>query len=361
MKRLSSVFRLSVAVFAPLLLTVPSAAFAADTPKPAGPTDPKAIKSFNEAGEWHKRHFDLQAIDNYRTANKQDGGHCIACLERAYSLALQIGAVHQCVDAARDWVAASQTDADRAEAHLRLAIALQRQGVAEKKSKCLTESCDEFKTALTLQPNFAAVHFPYGVSLARLNQDDAARAEFTAFVAQDSSHPDLTERARRYIDRIDLARATMAPAFSVTTMDGQHVSLDSLAGKVVLIDFWATWCAPCRQALPHIQKIAHQFQDQPLVILSVSLDNNEDKWRDFIAKNGMTWLQYRDGSFEGPIARLFAVNAIPSTFTIDADGVLEDQHVGDASIEGKLKKLLARAHQLAQAKAAPPGAPVQQP
>jgi hypothetical protein len=60
----------------------------------------------------------------------------------------------------------------------------------------------------------------------------------------------------------------------------------------------------------------------------------------------MTWPQYRDGSFRGPISRLFAVNAIPHTFTIDADGVLQDEHIGDASIEGKLKKLLARAREL---------------
>jgi hypothetical protein len=82
------------------------------------------------------------------------------------------------------------------------------------------------------------------------------------------------------------------------------------------------------------------------VVLSVSLDSDEAKWKDFVANNGMTWLQYRDGGFEGPLSRLFGVNAIPHTFTIDADGVLQDEHVGDASIEGKLKKLCARAREL---------------
>ena len=67
-----------------------------------------------------------------------------------------------------------------------------------------------------------------------------------------------------------------------------------------------------------------------------------------VAKNQMTWLQYRDGSFDGAIARSFGVSAIPATFTIDADGVLEDQHVGDANIEGKLKKLVASANELAK-------------
>jgi len=93
----------------------------------------------------------------------------------------------------------------------------------------------------------------------------------------------------------------MAPAFAVTTEDGQRISLDDLQGKVVLIDFWATWCGPCRAALPHIQQIAQKFQGQPLVVLSVSLDSDETKWKGFVAKNNMTWLQYRDGSFEGSL------------------------------------------------------------
>ncbi|HEY0786284.1 MAG TPA: hypothetical protein VGD62_10465 [Acidobacteriaceae bacterium] len=77
----------------------------------------------------------------------------------------------------------------------------------------------------------------------------------------------------------------------------------------------------------------------------MSLDSDEDdhKWKDFVAKNGMSWLQYRDGRFKGPMAQNFGVEAIPQTFTIDCDGVLQDQHIGDANIEGKLKKLLAQA------------------
>ena len=130
-------------------------------------------------------------------------------------------------------------------------------------------------------------------------------------------------------------------------MDGQPISMDGLAGKVVLIDFWATWCGPCRQALPHIRDIAHKYAGPQFVVLSVSLDKDEDKWKSFVRENGMTWLQYRDGGFNGQMAKQFGVNAIPATFSIDADGVLEDQHVGDANIEGKLKKMIARAAEMA--------------
>jgi len=138
-----------------------------------------------------------------------------------------------------------------------------------------------------------------------------------------------------------------------TTLDGQHISMDSLAGKVVLIDFWATWCGPCRAALPSIQRIARKFEGQPLIVLSISLDSDEDKWKSFVQKNQMTWLQVRDGGFNGAVSKRFGVTAIPATFSIDADGVLEDQHVGEADIEGKLKKMVARATEMNNRKPAP--------
>jgi thiol-disulfide isomerase/thioredoxin len=144
----------------------------------------------------------------------------------------------------------------------------------------------------------------------------------------------------------------MAPPFAVTTIDGKRISMEGLAGKVVLIDFWATWCGPCVEAWPHIQQIAKNFDGQPLVVLSVSLDDEEKAWKAFVAKKGMTWFQYRDGGFKGPLAVDFGVTAIPSTFTIDADGVVEEQHVGDANIEGKLKKLIAQATYAANRKPA---------
>ncbi len=95
-----------------------------------------------------------------------------------------------------------------------------------------------------------------------------------------------------------------------------------------------------------MREIAKKFQRQPLVVLSVGLDSDEQKWKEYISKNNMSWLNYRDGGFTGSIANLFGVKAIPHTFTIDADGVLQDEHIGDASIEGKLKKLVARAQEL---------------
>ena len=324
-----------------------------DAPKPGEPTNPKARKSYASAIDWENHRNPIAAISDYRKANKLDGGHCTECLDRAFSLAVANGQYKDAEDVARDWLSISATNTDKGMNHYRLAVALQWHGINEKKDKWFAESSEEFKTALDLEPRLVAAHFAYGVSLAHLHQDDAARAEFTAYLERSKADPDLHMRAKRYLERIELARAKMAPPFSFTTLDGKNVSMDGLAGKVVLIDFWATWCGPCREALPHIRNIAKKFDGQPLVVISISLDKDEAKWKDFVAKNGMTWMQYRNaGGFDGNIAKQFSVTAIPATFTIDADGVLEDQHVGDADIEGKLKKLVARAAEVARQQSA---------
>ncbi|MGA9072145.1 MAG: redoxin domain-containing protein [Terracidiphilus sp.] len=311
-----------------------------DQPKPGEPTNPKAVKAYASARDWEKHRDYDAALSDYRKAFKLDAG-CWQCLERGYHLALKLGAYKDAIELARQWLAISASDAQRVHAHLFLASALQTDGIQNKKDKSLQESADEFKAAFDLNPKLISAHYQYGVTLARLHQDEAARAEFTAFLDQDRNHAIFHPRAERFLENIELARAKMAPPFALTTLDGQRISMDGLAGKVVLIDFWATWCGPCREALPHIQSIAKKFDGQPFVVLSVSLDGDDAKWKTFVEKNGMTWLQYRDGGFNGSISKQFNVTAIPATFTIDADGVLEDQHVGDASIEGKLKKLIA--------------------
>jgi len=315
-----------------------------DAPKPGYPTDPKARKTFDDAVAWQKNRKLGSAMDTYRKANHQDGGHCSECLQRAFDLAIKIGAFKDAEEVARDMTPLASTSDEKSLAHFRLASALQHEGINNRKNtKCFADSCVELRAALDAKPGLALAHYSLGVSLAHLNQDEEARREFTAFVDQDKSNGDLHDRAMRYLENIELARARMAPPFSLVSLDGQRVSLDGLAGKVVLIDFWATWCGPCREALPQIQKLAKKFDGQPFAIISISLDSDDQKWRDFVEKNGMTWLQYRDNASTGRIAMQFGVTAIPSTFTIDSDGVLEDQHVGEASIEGKIKKLVARA------------------
>ena len=305
------------------------------------PTNPAALRSYRAALQQLALGDRERAIAGLREAARQDG-HCVDCLRQAYSLASRIARFDLAEAVAHDWLLMADSDVNRAAAHYRIGVALQQQGIQRGKRKLISQSCQEFQTALNLVPGgLTAAHYDLGISLAHLHQDGAARAEFSTFLARDTSASNEHERAQRFLKRIELARAHMAPPFSITTIDGRRISLDSLAGKVVLIDFWAMWCAPCVEALPQLRELVHQLKGEPFVVISISLDADEARWRDFIAKNQMTWPQYRDGSVNGPIATAFRITAVPATFTIDADGVLKIQHIKENGfVESELKRLI---------------------
>jgi len=311
-----------------------------------GPTNEKAQKTYKEGLDYLQRRMTDAALENFKKADKQDGGHCLACQKKMIKYGLELREWKPAETAAEEMVEQAQGEKNVAIAHYQFGIVLFNEGMDKHKDETFGRAHDEMTKALAVVGKFPQAIFADGQVLAHLKQDDAAKARFEEFVKMRPEDEPDRQRALRYISQPELARARMAPAFAVTTTDGQRVSMDDLTGKVVLIDFWATWCAPCREALPHMREIAKKFQGQPLIVLSVSLDNDEQKWKDFIAKNEMTWPQYRDGGFSGQIAKMFGVAAIPHTFTVDADGVLQDEHIGDAAIEGKLKKLLARAREL---------------
>jgi thiol-disulfide isomerase/thioredoxin len=313
--------------------------------KADGPTNEKAQKTYKNALDAVHQHRPEFALDDFKKADKQDGGHCLACQKLMVKYGIELGEWKTAELAAEEMVAEAQGERDTALAHYQFGTVLMNEGWQRHKDEFFARAHDEFTKALAAFANFPDAIFLDGRALAQLHQDDAAKARFGQFVKMNTTPDPNRQRALRYISRPELARARMAPAFTVTTLDGKLLSMDDLQGKVVLLDFWATWCGPCREALPHIRNVAKKFTGEPLVILSVSLDDDEQKWKEFIAKNEMTWPQYRDAGFGGPVAKLFDVHAIPHTFTIDADGVLQEEHIGDASIEGKLKKLLAQARE----------------
>jgi thiol-disulfide isomerase/thioredoxin len=327
------------AIAAALLFFLPGA-FAQD--KNDGPTNEKAQKTYKDAQNSLHDHRREAALDQFKKADKQDGGNCLDCQKQMIKYGIELSDWKTAELGAEEIIAGAKTPSDVAIAHYQFAQVLMQEGFDKHKDEFFSRAHDETTKALATYSNFPDAVLLDGKTLSYLKQDDAAKARFEQFVKMRPADSPDKQRALRYIARPELARARMAPPFTVTTIDGKRVSMDDLQGKVVLVDFWATWCEPCREALPHMIKVAKKFQGQNLVILSVSLDSDEQKWKDFIAKNEMSWPQYRDGGFTGPVSKSFNVTAIPHTFTIDTDGVLQEEHIGDASIEGKLKKLLAQ-------------------
>ncbi len=113
----------------------------------------------------------------------------------------------------------------------------------------------------------------------------------------------------------------LAPDINLKTPEGETLALSSLRGKVVLIDFWASWCGPCRKENPNVKKLYEKYKDKGFEIYAVSLDNNGDRWKAAIAKDGLPWKHVSDlGGWKSSAAQLYGVRSIPQTFLLDQEG-----------------------------------------
>ena len=127
-------------------------------------------------------------------------------------------------------------------------------------------------------------------------------------------------------------------------LDGKPIDLAAYKGKVVLIDFWATWCGPCMQELPHVVAAYEQFHDRGFEIIGISLDRDRAAFDACIAENGMTWRHYYDGKFwENEVARDWGVRAIPATYLVGKDGKIAAVNLSGAQLEQRLARMLAPA------------------
>lgn len=133
-----------------------------------------------------------------------------------------------------------------------------------------------------------------------------------------------------------------APDFSAPNPEGKMVSLKESLGKVTIIDFWASWCGPCRQANPSLVALYNEFHDQGLNIVGVSLDKTADKWKEGIAADGLPWTQISNLKFwDEPIAATYNVKSIPNMFVLDANGIVVAKDLHGADLRAKVASLLA--------------------
>lgn len=133
-----------------------------------------------------------------------------------------------------------------------------------------------------------------------------------------------------------------APLISLAGVDGKVIHLKSLRGKVVLLDFWASWCGPCRQENPNVVRAYNTYKSKGFTVYSVSLDDNKEKWQAAIAKDGLVWPNHVSDlkGWKSSAAALYNVKGIPATFLLDKKGVVVATNLRGEALEQKLKELL---------------------
>jgi thiol-disulfide isomerase/thioredoxin len=156
----------------------------------------------------------------------------------------------------------------------------------------------------------------------------------------------VSERAAALIANPRRAREPYAPDFSIVTLGKEFVTLADLRGKVVVLDFWGTWCPPCVQAVPSLRDLQKKHAKDPFLLVGVSSDNSEQLVRDFTGRNQMEWVQFWDR--DRKIQQLFDVRAWPTYIVIDDEGIVRFRTSGTtaqatARLSDEIRKILKAA------------------
>ncbi len=129
--------------------------------------------------------------------------------------------------------------------------------------------------------------------------------------------------------------------FTQPDVNGKPVKLSDFKGKYVLLDFWASWCGPCRAENPNVLKAFNTYKDKNFTVVGVSLDDDGEKWKKAIAEDGMPWIQLSDlKGFRNTVAQEYGIQAIPSTFLVSPEGIIIAKDLRGTALHKKLAELL---------------------
>ena len=190
--------------------------------------------------------------------------------------------------------------------------------------KSLTDSLQQLKmvAALYARDGNADAKIPFSMNAAD-NKQDKKEKQKVASGAPKVSHTEMVGKP--------------ALDFQVVDLKGQALSLKQFRGQVVLLDFWATWCFPCRAEMPHLKKVYDKYKDQKFEIIGISLDRGQSVLDSYIEKQDITWTQFLDN---GTVTKMYNVTGIPATFLIDGDGIVRKVKLRGRALDKAVAELV---------------------
>jgi thiol-disulfide isomerase/thioredoxin len=292
-----------------LLIALPA------TPPPT--PDPRVEAEYQTGLHLLARQKADEAREAFRRADQLAGGSCFRCLEGLAAAESRRGDYPGAIDASKRAEKAARTPEESARAANQLGLALSAGKDTDRGQ--LAEAEAAFRSALQSDGKLTAVIYNLASVLLKEGKTKEGLARLDDFLRLEPEGPRaaLARTLRRSPHRFG---EPLAPDFTVTTLKGDKLSLAGLGGKVVLMDFWATWCEPCRLALPELKTLQAQMRGEPFALVSCSADTNGSMLRNFVDKEQMTWAQFWDQ--DRALARTFSVTSYPSYYLIDPDGVV---------------------------------------
>ena len=156
-------------------------------------------------------------------------------------------------------------------------------------------------------------YYNLGFALIKSGREQEGVAALKTYLDLDPNSTEASQ-ARAVVANTRMVDAKVAPSFAVSSHTGAELSLEKLRGRIVLLDFWASWCVPCRKDMPEVRKISKTFGDDQLLMIGINLDSNRPSFEAYMKEEGITWPQYYDGlGWGNKIARLYSVFSIPHT------------------------------------------------
>ena len=288
--------------------------------------DPAFLQQYNAARAALESGKNQDAIDGFKRANKLAQHPCAECYLGMAVANTRMAHLPAALDDSNKALAAATNDETRATAHQLKGKALLSidMGPVGDYNKQVQQAEQEFRAAVELQPKDPMARLNLANALLREKKDDAAKAELEQCLAL---HPpaNVAENARLLMANPRRGREESAPDFEVKTLQGEAISLKQLSGKIVVLDFWATWCPPCRASVGELKELTKKYPNS-VELISVSADEKEGQWRQFVADKKMNWPQYIDA--DGHMRQTFRVNSFPTYVVIDGDGFVKQRITG---------------------------------